>query len=192
MITSPRSAFDRHTLAAALVSVGGGERTPRTDAIERILASLQIAAPFTATLAGARIDAAETVIITRDPGRNGLPTFSLTAGAPTVWDGRFELIAERQNLTIRPLAGLFSHLPKAQLSVLRRIAAAARGTLPALVDPAGAVVCPILAEHNAVRCRSLVSARFFAACGAIDNERSACDVVRMAKSTFTSYLRTSV
>ena len=53
-----------------------------------------------------------------------------------------------------------------QKAALRRVPAAARPALPALVGPDGAVSCPILAEaDDGTAALSLVMARFAAACG---------------------------
>jgi tRNA(Ile)-lysidine synthase len=94
---------------------------------------------------------------------------SLAPGAPAVWDGRFELIADRPGLCVRPLAGLATRLASAERRTLAALAPQARPALPAVIDGEGGVTCPILAG-GAVRASDLVQARMAAACGAISQE----------------------
>ena len=112
------------------------------------------------------------MLVVRDAGeaaRGGLAPIELPAGRPVVWDGRFELTADRVDLTARPLAGLAARLAPAQRRALLAVPAPARPALPALVDGDGRVTCPILAGGGA-RAADLVHARMRAACGAISKE----------------------
>jgi len=160
----------RRLLAAALVCAGGGERLPRSASAQRLLAVIETGAPFTATLAGARIAAGPEILIARDAGRIDPAPRPLPAGDVPVWDGRFELSAAEPGWRARPLGGLAARLdPEARLA-LRRIPAFARAALPALVDDRGNIICPILAQGSVVRARTLVGARLAAACGRIARE----------------------
>ncbi|WP_421951012.1 tRNA lysidine(34) synthetase TilS [Pelagibacterium sp.] len=61
---------------------------------------------FTATLAGARVLAdANTIVIHREAGREGLPGAELAPGQTLVWDGRFAVAAAIAG-TIGPAVGL--------------------------------------------------------------------------------------
>ena len=109
----------------------------------------------------------------RDAGeisRGRLAPAPLKPGETMVWDGRFEIVTDRADLIVRPLAGLATKLPAAQQTRLKSIPAAARPTLPVLVRHDGAVSCPILAEPPPVRVRALAVTRFEAATGCVDNE----------------------
>lgn len=183
----PRSASPRQ-IAMAAVSVGGGEGLPRGHALERLIARLGEGEPFATTLAGARIAAAADLVFTREVSREGLPRLLLPVGEPVVWDGRYEALATRPGYALQPLAGLKAKLQAEQQAPLRRIVAAARPTLPAVTSSDGAVVCPILAGHAAVRVKPLIEGRFLSACGAISCEAEARAFARMAKLSPTSYV----
>jgi tRNA(Ile)-lysidine synthase len=100
-----------------------------------------------------------------------------------IWDGRFELAADRPGLTVCGLAGFASRLPRAERTRLSAIPAIARGALPAIVVNGGeTVTCPILAEASQVRCRALAAGRLLAACDLIAHEAAAN---RLAHGEFT-------
>jgi tRNA(Ile)-lysidine synthase len=126
-----------------------------------------------ATLCGAKIIADDDIVlIVRDAGetaRGGLARMALPAGEAAVWDGRFELIADRPGLVAGPLAGWAARLSSAEQRALAAVPAPVRPALPAVFEPGGAVTCPILAG-GAVRARDLVHGRTRAACGAISKE----------------------
>jgi len=174
---APPSAV-RRLLAAGVLCAGGGERPPRGDRLDRLVQLATGGAPFQATLAGAKIIGADSVLLTRDAGevrRGGLAPVALPAGVATVWDGRFELIAARDGLSARVLAGVMTGLGPAARQALRALPAPARAGLPAVVGGDAAPVCPILAGSGlacagSVQVRSLIAARFLAACGAISKE----------------------
>jgi tRNA(Ile)-lysidine synthase len=106
----------------------------------------------------------------REIGRGGLAVLALPPGAPTVWDGRYEITATAPGLTVRALAGLAARLPAAERASLRKIPPFERPTLPAIVDAQGAVSCPILAERDDMRFTPLILERLRAACGLVTRE----------------------
>lgn len=162
------------TLAIAILCAAGTARTPRGESLARIVRRLRDGDPFTATLAGARIEVGWTdVTVMRDAGeiaRGGLAPMVLPAGETIIWDGRFEIVADRPGLTVAPLAGLAARLPRDERRRLAAIPAAARPTLPVVLDTEGGASCPILAEHPAVRVQALALPRFEAATGRVDSE----------------------
>lgn len=154
-------------LARAFVCVSGGERPPRAEAVERVIRRLRTDEPFAATLAGARVQAeADHVLLTREAGRARFPERALDPGVPAVWDGRYELVHPRP-ATVRALAGLAAQLSPGDRLALRAVPAAARPTLPVLIEPGRG---PVLAT-NLPETRSLVAERLAAACGQIAHER---------------------
>jgi tRNA(Ile)-lysidine synthase len=163
----------RRILSAAMLCAGGGEQPPRADRVEALWARLVGANDFSATLAGAKLIAAGEVLIVRDAGetaRGGLAAIALEPGLATVWDGRFELRANRPGLAVAPLKGAQSRLDDASRRNLKAVPAEARPALPVVIDETGALACPILAGVEGDWAHSLVSARFSAACGAILRE----------------------
>lgn len=163
----------RRLLAAGVLCAGGGERPPRGDRLDRLLEQALGPARFQATLAGSKIVADQSLLVTRDAGealRGGLGAVMLRPEASAIWDGRFEMTASSEGLVARALGGVMTRLDKDQRQALYALPAPARPGLPALVDSSGSTSCPILAGTPAVRVRSLVAARFLAACGAISKE----------------------
>lgn len=147
-------------LAAVLVCAGGGDRPPRGDRLERLLGRLRIGEPFTATLCGARIEAAaDQVLVTREPGefaRRSIPPLPLAPGVETVWDGRWAVTALESGWSVAPAAGRMAALSKADRARLNALPPAARGGQPVLIrNDADA---PVLAGAVA-RTRSLVEER---------------------------------
>lgn len=165
-------AAARHALAAACLSAAGRDRPPAADSAERLRRAIAAGGDVTATLAGARVEAADGAVrILREAGeaaRGGLRPLALPTGRTAVWDGRFEITADRP-LEVRALAGLARRLPRPQQAALHALPPAARLGLPVLV--AGeAVTCPLLAEVEGVRIAPLAHDRFLAACGAVERE----------------------
>lgn len=153
-------------LAAACLSAAGTSRPPRGDRLKRLADLLRGERDFTATLAGARIEAdAREVRFLRDPGRAGLETLSLAAGQTAVWDGRFEVTTDRP-IVVQALAGHAAGLSPASRSALQRQPAGARGGLP-LIRGEGS---PVLTAMPGVVARPLALDRLRAACGLIDRE----------------------
>jgi tRNA(Ile)-lysidine synthase len=136
LIELPRT-FDARTLAAALLCAAGTSTPPRGERLSALLVRIRAGEAFTATLAGARIEAGETIIIGRDPGRAGLPEVETTPGQGLVWDGRFELVAE--GAAVVPAAGRMAKLSTADRAALAALSAWARPTLPVHLLADGAV-----------------------------------------------------
>lgn len=169
-----REAPDVHAfIAAACLCAAGTDMPPKHDRLNRLAATLLGAETGVFTLSGARILAeADEVRFTREPGesaRGGLPHLALPPHEPVVWDGRFEAIAARAGLILRPLAGIASHLPPAQQASVRALDARTRGALPAALD--GALVhCPLVQPASPVRLHPLAAERLAAACGLVERE----------------------
>ena len=156
-----------------MLSAGGGERPPRAERVAALLARLAGPEDFTATLAGARMSAGAEVLIARNAGemaRGGLAPVALQPGCATVWDGRFELRADRPGLGVVALKGLQARLSPEVRGRLRAAPAVARPALPMVVDAHGGLACPILAGEGGIAVRSLVGTRYSAACGDILKE----------------------
>jgi len=169
---SPETA--QRLLAAACLCAAGTSRPPRADRLGRLAAEAAGGRPFTATLAGARIEgAADMIRISREPGeaaRGGLAPLALAKDRPAVWDGRFELVARRDGLTVQALAGNAARLTPDQRRALARLLAAGRGALPWVTSEAGPVGCPALGEITGLTCRALPLERLVAACGVVLRE----------------------
>ncbi len=187
----PRAAPAAH-IAAACLCAAGTSRPPRGERLRRLVERIRAGETFTATLAGARIEAGEAgVSFFREPGeaRRSGPGTALPSGPPgrlphggrtlerglpvdqpIVWDGRYELTVAEPGLTIGPLQGLAARLPAAQRQALKGLPAAARPALPAILAPDGTATCLILAETKTARARCLVMDRFEAATGRVDQE----------------------
>jgi tRNA(Ile)-lysidine synthase len=159
----------RAFLGAACLCAAGTTRPPAARRLSRLVADLVSPGAVTATLAGARIEAdAETILILREAGeraRGGLAPLALAPGQTAVWDGRFEIAADRA-MEVRPLAGLAARLPAAERQALAAFPAKARPGLPATLGPDGA---PRLVAFGAP-CRPLALERLHAACGLIERE----------------------
>jgi tRNA(Ile)-lysidine synthase len=161
-------------VAAACLCAAGTTRPPRGDRLARLTTRINSGEAFTATLAGARIEAGSEVRFLRDAGetaRGGLKPLHLTEHEPAVWDGRFEVTADRAGLTVCALKGLTKHLPPTERAALQAVPASARPALPVIVDAAGSATCPLLAAHPSVEVRALALERFSAAVGLISHER---------------------
>lgn len=167
-------ALALRALSIASLCASGAVRPPRTAALAGLLARLRSPSPFTATLAGARIEAdAETVVILREAGeaaRGGLAELRLKPGLAQVWDGRFEVMTIRQGLRVRALSGLAAKLAPAERKALAALPASLRPTLPAVIDADGQAACPVLAPMDGVEIRSLVAGRLTAAAGLVERE----------------------
>ncbi len=134
----------RRFVSAACVCAAGARRPPARDRVERLAERLTAITPFVATLAGARIEADTThACFLREAGevaRGGLAPLSLLAGETGVWDGRFEITAERM-MEVRARPG---------------------ATKPGTVRDDG--------SFEAIGATSLTYDRLLAACGAIERE----------------------
>lgn len=178
---------DRRLVAAALLCAAGTSRPPRSERLDALLARLTGTAPFTTTLAGARVVAgAETVLICREAGeraRGGLPLLGLEPGSVSVWDGRWEIRVERPGLAVGPLAGRMATLFPADRRYVLGLPAPVRPTLPVILDagddPKGRR--PVLA-WTVAEASALAPARLAAACGQIAHERAISSHVNGAGS----------
>lgn len=163
---------DPHTLAAALVCAGGGERLPRGDRLTGLLSRLRSGEDFTATLCGTRVEAGgDQVLITREPGelaRRATPALRLSPGVEAVWDGRWSLMTTESGGFVVPAAGRLAALPEADRAQLRALPPAARGGQPVLIRNAGDA--PVLAQ-TATKARSLVEERLALALDRMTHER---------------------
>jgi tRNA(Ile)-lysidine synthase len=130
-----------HFTAVACLCAAGTTRPPERAKTERLAARLTSEEDFTASLAGARIEAKAGVArFGREPGeaaRGGLAPIKLGAGQVAVWDGRFEVTANRATEVI----------------------VRAHRTTPATTDAAVALTV-----------RPLSYERLLAACGAVETE----------------------
>lgn len=173
-IRLPRDVAASH-LAAALLCAAGTERPPRGERLDRLVQRIRSGEGFIATLAGARIEAGEDVMICRDDGeiaRGGLAPLALAPGQTGVWDGRWEITAGEAPLTVVALKGSASNLPPEQRARLASLPAAARPSLPLITRHGAPPVLdgPELADEGGGRARLLVLDRFKAATGQIDQE----------------------
>ena len=172
VVALPRTGLPPRLVAAAALCAAGSSRPPRADRLARVMEHLALDEPFIATLSGARIQAkAGRALFMREPGellRTGLADQMLAPGEQLVWDGRFEIVAERVAV-IAPLAGHAAQLPRDQRAALREIPARARAALPAVLDGDDAA-CPLLGETPGLTVRSLVRERLLAASGAVARE----------------------
>jgi tRNA(Ile)-lysidine synthase len=157
----------RAFLGAACLCAAGTTRPPAAARLSRLGAGLAAPGAVTATLAGARIEAdGETILILREAGeraRGGLAPLALAPGQTAVWDGRFEITADR-TMGVRALAGLAARLPADQRQALSAFPPRARPGLPATLAADGASRLVLDA------CRPLALERLHAACGVIDRE----------------------
>lgn len=173
----PRDVAPAH-LAAALLCAAGTERPPRGARLARLVARLRAGETFAATLAGARVEAGAEVLVVRDAGeaaRGGLAPLSLAAGETGVWDGRWEITAGAEPLTVSALKGQASRLSPEQRARLAKLPAAARPGLPLILRHGAAPYAPALdgrdfAVEGGGRARLLVPGRFEAATGHYDQE----------------------
>lgn len=157
-------AAARFTSIACLCAAGT-DRPPAGPRVLRLAERLAGTDGFTATLAGARIEADDRAVhILREAGeaaRGGLAALSLAAGETGVWDGRFEIAADRP-MEVHAAAGLRSRLSNEDQTTLAALPARARDVMPVTVDAAGR---PRLAVAT-----SLTRDRLLAACGAVERE----------------------
>jgi len=166
----------RKVLSAAAVCAGGGDRLPRGDSLDALLAGLATGKPR--TLCGARIwQTGDHIFFVReagDIGRDGTDDLSLDAGVEATWDGRFAIRAARAG-TVRPSGQMRNRLHEADRAALAQWPAAVRKVLPVFDDnfPAdGLSSARLLGQctQTGVDCVDWVLPRLVAACGAVDRE----------------------
>lgn len=174
LIILPRASL-QHGEITALVGVAclcaaGTSRPARRDRVERLAQRLQGRETFAASLAGARIEADDTQVrFLREPGemaRTGLQPLVLEPGRPAVWDGRFEIAAERA-ATILPLAGRAARLPPSQRQGLASLPPCARSGLPVAIHGEDVVLA---SSDPGLSVRALAHERLLAACGVVERE----------------------
>jgi tRNA(Ile)-lysidine synthase len=151
-------------VGAACLCAAGGDRAPAAEPLKGLVRRLLSHEPVTATLAGARIEAdADEVRFLREAGeaaRGGLAPLQLAAGDTGVWDGRFEISAERP-FEVRTLRSLAARLGGADRAALRPIPARARPALPVSVEGD---------DVRLLKARPLALERLHAACGLVERE----------------------
>lgn len=172
----------RRALGAMALSAAGATRAPAAASLGRIAARLAAGEDFTASLAGARIEAAgETVRFCREAGervRRGGEPIPLQLGE-SVFDGRFLIDCAATGQRIAFLAGHAARLAPEERRRLALVPAGARGALPAAISPDGAVTCPPLAQSGAIVARSLTLQRLGATLGAIGDEAALWRVAKL-------------
>jgi len=123
-----------HFISAACVCAAGTDRSPGREKAARLAIRLTADGDFIASLSGARIEAQPGLVrFRREPGeaeRSGLKPLSLRAGETGVWDGRFEIAAERA-LEVRAMR---------------------RTTLPVAADGGGLLAIPLTHERLLAAC----------------------------------------
>jgi tRNA(Ile)-lysidine synthase len=151
-------------VSAACLCAAGTDRPPARARVLHLADRLRGGEAFTATLAGARIEADDVEVgFLREAGeaaRGGLQPLSLAAGETGVWDGRFEIAAARA-MEIRSAAGLRSRLPPADRKALMALPAGARDVVPVSVEDGGLTLAAA---------QPLALERLRAACGAVERE----------------------
>lgn len=169
---APAQALVQVLSIACLCAAGGG-RPPRRASVERLAREVMAGRPFTATLAGARLESgAGEVVVLREAGeaaRGGLAETPLSPGERQVWDGRFEIETHAPGMRVAPLAGRMGQLDLVERQNLAALSPAARKALPVLVSADGQVTL----TFPGVFVRSLVQGRFEAATGQISREPEA-------------------
>jgi tRNA(Ile)-lysidine synthase len=194
----PGKAVRLLQIVAACAS--GAERLSRPARAEGLLARLKAGEAFIATLGGARIEAgAGQVTVEREAGeaaRGGLQPLVLERSEPTVWDGRFEIMADEQGLVVETLRGRAARLDREDRAVLRAVPAAARPALPVwrrLDEFAAPPRLALAAPHahlgyNSVRCRPLCEERLAAATGVVTTEAKVGTMARMVYLPLPPYV----
>jgi len=164
------------TLAAVLVCAGGGSTPPRGDRLRGLTARLRAGEAFTATLAGARLEArGATIAVMRDAGdrsRQAGAPLELPTAREIVWDGRYAFTALEAGWSAAAAKGRMARLSKADRATLNRLAPAARGAAPVLFREGE--TAPVLASEAVAR-RDLVGERLRLALGETPHEDDLTD-----------------
>ena len=196
-----RAASDQaaRLLQMSVACASGAEGPARTGRAATLLARLLQGEVFAASLGGARIEAgAHDVTLEREAGeadRGGLRPMMLQAGQTQVWDGRFEITAERGPLRIEALRGQSARLDPRDRGVVRGVAASARPGLPVFWTSADNGLARLALTgsdahigDNGVQCRALCEGRLAAANGLVTREADIWTIARMAKSLPPPYV----
>ena len=161
----------RRLLGAALLCAAGTTQPARGKRLARLIAAIEAGGPFTATLAGARVEAdANAIRIMSGGGGVGVLDQALRPGAPTVFDGRYELIVAACGLRLTRLSGRLARLGSAQRLALKSAPPAARAAAPAVIGPDGRLWRPTTDSAAGLSAHCLVLSRLAAACGVINDE----------------------
>lgn len=158
-------------LAAMLLCVSGSETPPRGDRLEALTSRFGAGEDFTATLAGARIEAiGDTVTVGREAGelrRDPVPDIALQPGVPVVWDGRYEITAREPGWTVSAALGRLNALSRADRTIVNTAPSWARAALPVLIRDGRDA--PVLA-WRAAEVRALAPRRLSLALGETTQE----------------------
>lgn len=145
---------------------------PRGDRLTALAARLGTPDTFTATLCGARLQAApDQILIHRETGeftRRPPSDIPLTPGIEAAWDGRWAITVDEPGWTVTAAAGRAAALSKADRAILNTLPAAARPTRPVLIRNGSDA--PVLAGTIG-QARSLVEQRLALALDAVTHER---------------------
>lgn len=124
-------------LASVLLCAAGHDRLPRADRLSALETRLATRTSFTATLAGARIEATPgRVLVLREPGefrRRPPVPLGLTRDRPAAWDGRYEITTSDDGWSVVPALGRLAMLSDTDRRGVARSPAAARAALPVLI-----------------------------------------------------------
>ena len=169
-------ACARKVLAAAAVCAGGGDRLPRGDSVDGLMAGLVEGRPR--TLCGARLWQTDTHLLAvreaGDIGRHAPHGLEVPADVEAMWDGRFALRTGQAG-AVRSSGEMRAALGEADRAHLARLPAPVRSILPVLDENFPGSALPkvrLLGQtpQMGVDCANWVVPRFVAACGAIDRE----------------------
>jgi hypothetical protein len=156
---------------AACLAAAGSAKPPRSAALGALCERLSGAGAVHATLAGALILAdGARILWTRSPGearRSGVVDLELEAGETGVFDGRFEVVANR-SARVSLLAGKMSRLEPQARAALAAAPAPCRGALPAVVSEGEVRLAGT--PGSGVQLRPLARARLVSACGGVATE----------------------
>lgn len=159
-------------LAYALAAASGRETPARGLKLERML-NRGLEREGVLSLSGARAafggGGAHLARETGEYARAGRPALRLETGEVGVFDGRFEVTAERA-CVVEPLVGRLSGLSSPERARLSSMAAASRGGLPAARTAAGVELLEPYGRGPA-RATPLAAPRFAAAAGLVRSER---------------------
>jgi len=161
-------------LGMTLLCVAGHDRLPRPERLAALADLLTTGGPFTATLAGARIDASPgRVVVGREAGelkRNPVADIALQPAIPAAWDGRYEITARDPGWTVTAALGRLNRLSKADRAIADTVPPWGRGALPVLIRDGSDA--PVLAWREATVC-ALAPRRLSLALGETTQE---CDL----------------
>ncbi len=161
-------------LAMTLLCAAGHDRLPRPDRLAALADRLRTGDPFTATLAGARIEvSSDRGIIGREAGelkRKPVAAIPLHPDIPIVWDGRYAITAREPGWSVTAALGRLNRLSKADRAIVDTVAPWGRGALPVLIRDGSDA--PVLAWREA-KVRALAPRRLALALGETTQE---CDL----------------